>query len=311
MLVGLDGKLEYLNRHGLAALGVTSGPSPVGHDWRELWAEEHQPQVDAALVSAGGGQSSRFEAWRPDQLGLAQWWDVSVSPVGNDKGEIAHILAISRDTTAQTNLRDGDRSRRELAEQAASLAGQIAREMRHRFKNQLAVIGAVAKLLARHTTDAGELARKLEERLLALGRAQDLLTNSLDRQIPAREAIALVLAASGAGDQVELVECPDTLLGEDAIQHLALVLNELQTNALKHGALRSACGRIELSGTRAAGALSLRWQEHCADPVTPAQTGGGGFQLIRRIGAVGANQPAIAWSEHGIVVEFHLRTIDR
>ena len=178
--------------------------------------------------------------------------------------------------------------------------------MQHRFKNQLAVIGAIARLLARHTETARELADKLEERLLALARAQDLLSEHHIQPVPAREAVARVLAASGVGERVELGDCPDIALGEAAIRNLALLLGELQTNALKHGALRQGGGTIALTGSLANDVVTLRWQERCADPVVPPERDNGGFQLIRRIGAAGAKKPMIAWDDRGIIVEFHL-----
>lgn len=306
-LVNLAGKVEYLNANGLKALGFTNPSELVGRNWRELWPEENRSQIDASIDAAQDGRPTRFEAWCPNRQGEDRWWDVSVSPVAAEDGQITHMIAISRDVTAQVRLREAETLRREAAEHKADFAGNIAGEMRHRFKNQLAVIGAIAKLLARHTDNAGDLARKLDEKLLALALAQDLLTESTDASIPAHMAIAKVLGASGMGDRVRVLSCPDVGLGDEAIQQLALLLGELQTNALKHGALRQAGGRIELTCWLADDILTLRWHEHGALPVTPPEQGSGGFQLIRRIGTIGAKQPSIAWEDHGIIVEFHLR----
>lgn len=306
-LVNLDGELEYVNQNGLDALGFTEPAELIGENWRNLWPEENRVHIDAAIGAARRGQSTRFEASCPNRQGEMRWWDVAASPVSDEDGRITHVLAISRDVTAQTVLKHDYRQRLAAAETGLSFAQDMAREMRHRLKNQLAVIGAIAKLLARHTDDARELASKLEDKLLALARAQDLLTDNRDQPIRARDAVAQVLAASGTGERVHVGPCPDVLLGDDAIQHLALVLGELQTNALKHGALREGGGRIDLSGRFAEGVLTLRWREHCAQPVSPPVRGNGGFQLIRRIGSVGARQPTIAWHDCGIIVDFHLR----
>ena len=306
-LVDLDGKLEYFNANGLEAFGFTDPDEVVGNTWRDLWPEENRGYIDTALDAAKQGQTYQFEARCPNRFGEDRWWDVSVSPVAVSHGQITHFLAISRDVTPQTLLRRSEQERREAAEQKASFASDMAREMRHRFKNQLAVIGAIAKLLARHTDSARELASKLEEKLYALAQAQDLLTDSNDQPIPADDAVRRVLAASAEGDQVQVVECPDALLGDEAIQQLALLLNELQTNALKHGALRSPGGRIQLTGSASDDVVTIRWHERCVEPVFAPEQGNGGFQLIRRIGAVGAKQPSIAWDSHGIIVEFHLR----
>ncbi len=198
-LINTAGELEYLNANGVEALGFTDASDVVGKHWRELWPEESHAQIDASIHAALDGRPTEFEAWCPNRHGEDRWWDVSVSPVAAEGGQITHMIAISRDVTAQVKLREVETLRREAAEHQADFAGSIAGEMRHRFKNQLAVIGAIAKLLARHTDNASELARKLDEKLLALALAQDLLTESNDAPIPADIAIVKVLTASGMG----------------------------------------------------------------------------------------------------------------
>ncbi len=91
---------------------------------------------------------------------------------------------------------------------------------------------------------------------------------------------------------------------------MALILGELQTNALKHGALRSDHGRIRISGSRHGNALSLRWAEDCGFEVTPPSETGGGVQLINRLGGAGGTPPTINWSKRGVVIEFDLRCAD-
>lgn len=186
---------------------------------------------------------------------------------------------------------------------------ELKREMRHRFKNQLAVIGALAKLFARHTEGARELAIKLEQKLVTLAQAQDVLSESGGGPIAAPEAIARVLHASAAGEQVQFTGCPEVLLGDEAIQQLALLLGEVRTNASAHGALTRSGGRIELSGSLQDSVLTLLWREFCTRPVVPPAGDGGGFQLIRRLGSTGGKQANIAWHGLGIIVEFHVRTL--
>lgn len=310
-LLNLRGEFEFLSDSATDALGIERIGHAIGREWRDFWPEEQRGPIDAALAAARNGESTRFEAAADDPARGVRHWLITVSPVRGAADVITHILAVSTEVTAQKAEAERDRQRLERAEKQAGHAGEVAREMRHRFKNQLAVIGAIAKLLARHTDDAGELAGKLEEKLLALAQAQDLLIDSDDRPISAPDAILRVLGASGAGDRVRLLDCPGALLGAESIQQLALLLGDLQTNALKHGALAQAGGRIELTCEQAGDdTLTLRWREYCPEPVTPPPaSGNSGFQLIRRIGAAGARQPSISWDGHGIIVEFHLRTV--
>ena len=307
-LLNLEGELEYLSSSGQAALGVADTREVVGRKWREFWPQAMRDKLDSAMDQAREGSSARFDGYTEKDDGTCQWWEVVISPVRGADGMLTHLLAVSTNVTAQRASAREDRSRREEAEQQAGFAGDVAREMRHRLKNQLAVVGAVAKLLARHTQTARDLAAKLEEKLLALALAQDLLTLHRDEPILAGPAIAEVLAASGAGDRVEVGVIPEARLPDESIQALALILGELQTNALKYGAFRQEGGRVEISGRTDSQTLTLRWQEFCPDPLDAGGEGNGGFQLIRRLGSAGANQAVIDRGERGIVTEFHIRT---
>lgn len=306
-LLTLNGTLEYVSDSAMGALGVASPADAVGKSWPAFWPDSERSKIAAAVTSAARGESVRIEAatgYGPD----ARHWEVAISPVRGAGGALTHLLAISTEVTMHVEAARLERERAELAEREADIAATLTLELRHRLKNQLAVVGAVAKLLARHSGDANELARKLEGKLIALAQAQDLLVLSHDRPLSAREAVSEVVKASGAGERVEVAEMPEANLPDQSVQQLALLLNELQTNALKHGALRDDAGRVKLSGSAADGILTLRWEEDCGVPVTPAETGGGGFHLIRRLGAAGSRQPVIAWQPNGIAVEFHVRT---
>lgn len=310
-LIDPAGEIEYSNANGLAAFAISSADHILGRLWCDLWPDDQTRIVETALARARRGQSARFQAYRPGAGEQPVWWDVLVSPVHAPDGEIRHILATSRETTGLVNSRLHDRLRREEAEIAAAFERDVAREMRHRLKNQLAVVGAVAKLLARHTSSARELAATPEEKLFSLARAQDLLTMHRENPIRAAEAIAQVLEASGAGDRIEVLTIPSTDLLDESVQTMALILGELQTNALKYGALRNDAGRVQISGFLRDRMLTLRWIEDCGEEIQKPDQPGGGFKLIERLGGSGSGDaPAISWSRRGIVVEFNLRRAD-
>ena len=287
-VLNLDGELEYLNASGRAALGVADAQEVIGRKWREFWPAAMHDALDTAAGTAKRGVSARFDGYTEDAEGTIGWWEVVISPVRGADGAISHLLAVSSNVTAQKETSRDDRSRRDQAEQDAGFAEDVSVEMRHRLKNQLAVVGAVARLLARHTATASDLAAKLEQKLLALARAYDLLTLHRDEPILAGVAIVEVLAASGAGERVEVLTIPDVRLPDESLQTLALILGELQTNALKYGALRDAGGRIELSGRLEDRVLVLRWEETCGHAIPPAGDGNGGFKLIERLGSSGS-----------------------
>lgn len=303
-LLNLKGELEYVSASAKNALGIADNSEAIGKGWRNYWPESERAALDAAVLAATHGSSARFAGATPAQGGAQRFWEVTISPVRGEGGEVTHLLAVSTDITAERE----SRLRLERAEEEVSFAGDVARELRHRIKNQLAVVNAVAKLLSRHTATARELARKLEEKLISLAQAQDLLATRHEHALTARQAVAEVLRASVAGDRVEVTDMPDADLRDESVQQLALLLGELQTNALKHGALKGEGGMVRLSGSADGQVLTLRWEEDCGAPVTPVEAGSGGFQLIRRLGAAAGRQPEIVWLPQGIVVHFHLRT---
>lgn len=202
-----------------------------------------------------------------------------------------------------------ERRLREDAVEAAERSDSIAREMRHRLKNQLAVVGSVAKLLARHSEGPQDLIDRLENKLQALARAQDLLTVHRDQPIMAKLAIEQVLEASGAGNLIELSPLPDARLGDDAVQQLALILGELQTNSLKYGALGNDAGKITLTGTLRQGILTLHWHEDTGRPVARPETEGSGHVLLSRLGSTSGALATVNWHATGPAVDFHVRVI--
>lgn len=306
-LIDRAGFIEYASASATDALGIAEGATAIGQPWREFWPESARVQIDRAVSAALNGDSSRFEAQTRGNDGNARSWDVIVSPVRGENGAVTHLIALSSDVTAQREAAEQALEQAAAAERRANFAADVARELRHRIKNQLAVVNAVTKLLARHTLSARDLARKLEEKLISLGQAQDLLARHHEHPITVREAVSEILRASGAGDRVDVGEVPDTGLPDESIQQLALLLGELQTNALKHGALRDDGGSVRLTGVLEGEAVTLRWEEDCRSAVAPTEAGNGGFQLIRRLGSAAGRQPSIDWQANGIVVEIHVR----
>lgn len=306
-LLNRAGAIEYVSASAEHALGLTDDGEALGKPWRAFWPEGAHRAIDSAILSAANGASAGFEGTMQSGGHEVRLWEATVSPVRGDGGAITHLLAVCTDVTAQRTLAREDRLRWQRAEERVSFAGDVALELRHRIKNLLAVVNAVTKLLARHTDSARDLALKLEEKLIALAQAQDLLAIRHDRPLTAREAVAEILKASGAGDRVEVAEVPEVGLPDETVQQLALLLGELQTNALKHGALRGDIGKVRLSSRSDGDALTMIWEEDCGAAVIPVETGNGGFQLIRRLGSAGGKRSVIAWQPTGISVEFHVR----
>ena len=83
------------------------------------------------------------------------------------------------------------------------------------------------------------------------------------------------------------IEGPDLPLRREPAQALAIALHELVTNAVKHGALSTADGRVavwwQVAGELGSARLNLVWQEADGPAVAAPQEQGLGSRLIRNI----------------------------
>ncbi|MDQ2972979.1 MAG: PAS domain-containing protein [bacterium] len=63
------------------------------------------PKAKAAFAKAQAGELGYFEGLCPTLKGTPKWWEVTIVPLKNDRGEIDWILSMSRDVTELHNLR--------------------------------------------------------------------------------------------------------------------------------------------------------------------------------------------------------------
>jgi two-component sensor histidine kinase len=122
------------------------------------------------------------------------------------------------------------------------------RELTHRSKNLLAVIQAIARQAAASSPDLDAFHREFGQRLRGLAQSHDLLVASNWEGAPIDDLVHSQLAFLGRTDQARIqIEGKSMLLTPEAAQNLGLALHELATNAVKHGALSSAAGKVQVS----------------------------------------------------------------
>lgn len=155
------------------------------------------------------------------------------------------------------------------------------RELQHRCNNLLAVIQAIAhKTLAGTSLDDARCA--FEARLQALARAHRQLLRSNWTGVSLDEVVRQALEPFGP--RSEIAGSDVTLSPKDA-QNLSLALHELATNAVKHGALSSPAGKINIAWAVRGGdggrVLSFQWQERGGPPVVAPTRRGFGTTLLK------------------------------
>jgi two-component sensor histidine kinase len=203
-----------------------------------------------------------------------------------------------------------DVTQRKQAEEANEL---LAGEMSHRVKNLLQIATALTQITSRSAATKEEMVHDLTSRLMALGRAQDLVRPVSGRKNEATllgDLISVLLAPydeKGASVRIR-VSVPKVNVGQASGTTLALVIHELATNSAKYGALSSARGTLDVSCTAHEDEVVVMWTERGGPPVVaPSVPEGFGSKLVQRsVAAQLGGAIAFDWSPEGVVVTLRM-----
>ena len=177
-----------------------------------------------------------------------------------------------------------DAKEREAADKLQKL---ILDEMHHRIKNTLATVMAIASQSLRTATSIEHARQAIEGRLIALGRAHDLMMQVSWANASLIDTVRTATEPYDAkGFGRFLIDVPDLRITSSAVIALAMTINELCTNTTKFGALSVPAGHIEITGKieEDPQRLVLTWAEKGGPGVqTPTRRGFGS----RMIGSLG------------------------
>lgn len=221
---------------------------------------------------------------------------LTVSPLKTHDGRIIGASKIARDIT--------DRKRSQ--EQAALLIG----EMKHRLKNSLSIVQAIASQTLASVTPQEHAA--FAGRLQALAGAQDLLTLKNLRSVPLDEVLARALAPfqEQHSERITLDGAGGIWLDAGKVTLLSMGLHELATNAAKYGALSNDAGTVHVAwlvtpdgkGKR----VKLTWQEKGGPPVAPPSRKGFGSLLLEQALKSEMGSASLAFHPDGVVCSVEL-----
>ena len=255
---------------------------------------DDRAQVQLALrESTDGGTPYAVEhrIMHPERgvrwLAIRGDWDV----LAND----ALLTGISIDITEQKSRQEN--------------ANLLMRELHHRMRNLFATVGAIISLTRQAAHDVDDYVERISSRLDALNRAQNVL---LGANFMTGSMHALMREVEAAFPRIRW-SGPDLLLPENAVVAMALVFNELATNAAKHGALTTRDGRVDIIWSQddesdADRRFHLRWTETGGDGrlVAPERTSFGTLLMERSVRNNLGGTIERRWEPTGLVCDITL-----
>jgi two-component sensor histidine kinase/CheY-like chemotaxis protein len=194
-----------------------------------------------------------------------------------------------------------DAKEREAADKLQKL---ILGELHHRIKNTLATVSAIASQSFRAAPSIEIGQKAMEGRLIALGRAHDLLM-----QVSWASA-SLTHTFSSATEPYDSQGArrfhfngPDLRITSGAVIALAMTFNELCTNTTKFGALSVPAGRVEVAWTidEPRQRLHLVWTESGGPAVEPPARQSFGTRMMRSLGQQLNGQVQLAYEPGGFI----------
>ena len=208
-------------------------PDPRGKSPEEIFPAEIAADMAASdRVVLESGQQIHVERQRVIR-GEARWIDVTKFPIADSSGRIVAIAGITRDITDR-KLAEAQRIARDAAQRDA-----LVKEVHHRIKNNLqGVITLIQQLATQHPESAGVLEAAVT-RLDSIASVYGLLGATGERELRL-EQIVLNLVSSLKSLHADLpvrftVRNPTSArVREIEIVPLALIVNELIMNAIKH-----------------------------------------------------------------------------
>jgi PAS domain S-box-containing protein len=273
-----QGRLTFHNERW----SIYAGEADVkGIAW--LTSRLHAADADACIAAwrqALDRQADlEFEARLRRSDGAFRWFLVRASPVIDPRGRIFEWCG------SATDIHD-----RKLAEQQQKL---LLDELNHRVKNTLTVVQSLALQTFRSPLDPASARKAFDGRLAALAAAHTLLTRSNWESADLASLIGEAIAVCGdAARRIRWAGPALTLSPKQALS-IALVLHELCTNAVKHGALSAPGGRVDLKWEEdETGRLILSWRERGGPIVQAPQSRGFGTVLLERAVAHDINADA-------------------
>jgi PAS domain S-box-containing protein len=289
-IIGGNRRLEELLGHA----ALPSRDADSYGEWVAFHADGRRVEPEEYPLSRiirDGAEQASLECQYARTDGTRIWIEIVGVPMRDDAGRLTGgVVAVA----------DVDARRKAQAHQDL-----LNHELSHRMKNLLAMVQAIATSTLRGASDIDVAREVLGSRLVALGKAHDMLLGGAAESAPLSAVVREGVGVQEAAGARVSFDGPEVDIGGKAALSLALTLHELTTNAVKYGALSVPDGRVSLRATLveapAGPDLRIVWAESGGPPVVPPTRKGFGSRLIERglTAQVGAKL-ALAYPREGV-----------
>jgi PAS domain S-box-containing protein len=139
-----------------------------------------------------------------------------------------------------------ERRQTTLLRAAARKRERVLLEQRHRFSNLFSVITALVKMINVPENNVAKYKADLIDRIRALELTHTLLSRRSDGSVELQDLVAQELRLYLETRRIT-IEGPDVTMTSGAAETFAMVIHELTTNSVKHGALGDPGGLLDVS----------------------------------------------------------------
>ena len=260
----------------------------TGFDEAELLARTfaditHPDDLAPDLASARALVGGAIETYSIDKRYIRKsgdfiWVNLTVSMVRTPAGEPSYFVSVIQDISEQKAAEEAERAQAEHLK-------LLVNELNHRVKNTLATVQSLAAQTLRDASDPKAAFARLEERLLGLSAAHNILTERHWEGATLAEVVERsVRPFAGEVERRVQVSGAEVWLRPEIAVALSLAFHELATNATKYGALSRDEGYVTVTWSRRDDRtpLEISWIERGGPAVAPATRKGFGSRLLER-----------------------------
>ncbi|OOY19379.1 hypothetical protein BMI86_16325 [Thioclava sp. DLFJ5-1] len=220
-------------------------------------------------ASLAKGEPWSFETRIRRADGAERWISAKGMPKFSDAGQVVKLIGHVIDIT-ETKLNE-DRLK------------LLSRELNHRVANTYAIMNSMVRHASKKATTVEDFSATLLERLAALARANKILIASEAERSSLSDILEVELNAfDGWQGRIRIIGNAKIWFSGAASEALAMILHELLTNAVKHGALSVPKGQVALSIVQGEGRqVLIQWAEEGGPPVPKTRRTGIGSTILQ------------------------------